>query len=325
MKKLCCLLLAAALLLTLCACGKKKSEPEMVYVDEGTREEQTQPVRDTVILYTAGAAGRDPRFYAALDAYREDCTYEYLHGYVGLVELGGGLDVLDGEAALYTKLDLMNYIGYEAAAPSAADFAAGVDVLVTASNAALFPILCGNLVVAGTDTTPLSSWTLSNYGGVCVAYVGVILPERVDASLLEADGVSYELSDCAQVLNKAAASARGAGADYVVVLSACGAEDAAALVRDSQGVDAFLDGAGSGESMELADADGGAVIYSGLDPAVDSIGALLIASDGELSCQIVTDCSEQSAGMIAYLESLGYEVAAESDSSGTETAEDTAE
>lgn len=317
MKKLCCLLLAISLLLALCACGKKKSEPELIYVDEGTQEVEEQPVRDVAILFTAGEAQREPRFYAAVEAYRESCLYEYLHGYVGLVSLGGGLDVRDGETALYTRLDLMNYMGYEAAATAVADYGCGVDTLVTAANAALFPILCGNLVMAGTDTMPMSSWTLSNYGGVCVAYVGVVVPEQVDDALLEAEGVSYELTDCVRSLNEAAAAAKTAGADYVVALASCGVDRAETLAAACQGVDVFLDGAGCGEIRTLMDSDGCPVTYGGLDPTVDSIGKLCITADGMLSVQIVTDCAEQNAGMLAYLASLGYEVETESDPEAT--------
>lgn len=322
MKKLCCLLLAGLFLLTLCACGKEKSEPELVYVDEGTQETEEKPVRDVAILFTAGEAQREASFYAAVEAYRESCFYEYLHGYVGLVALGGGLDVCEGEAALYTKLDLMNYMGYEAAATAVADYASGADTLVTAANAALFPILCGNLVMAGTDTMPMSSWTLSNYGGVCVAYVGIVVAEQVDEPLLDSESANYELTDCVRPLSEAAAAARAAGADYVVALASCGVDSAEALVAACQGVDAFLDGAGCGESGTLTDSAGCAVVYGGLDPAVDSIGKLCITADGTLSIQIVTDCAEQNAGMLAYLESLGYDIETEST---TESAEDISE
>lgn len=311
MKKLGCLFLAALLLLALGACGKEKSEPELVYVDEGTEEEAPQSVRDVLVLYTAGEAQREAGFYASLEAYREERTYEYLHGYVGLVSLGGALDVLGGETALYTRLDLMNYMDCEAAVPAPEDFAAGADTLVTAANGALFPILCGNLVMAETDTTPMSSWTMASYGGMRVAYVGVVAPEQVDPALLETENIRYELRDCAQGVNDAAAAARTAGADHVVVLGSCGAAFAEALMAECQGVEAFLDGGGRGECYTLTDAQGSSVIYSGLDPALDSIGALAITADGELSAEIVTDYSEQSAAMLSYLASIGYDVQAE--------------
>lgn len=314
MKKLCCLILAAALLMALGACGKKNTQPELVYVDEGAQEVELSPRRDTAILYTAGTVGRDIAFYAAAQAYRDECEYEYLHGYVGLVELGGSLDVAAGESALYTKLDLLNYMGYEAAGAAAADCAAGVSTLITASNGAGFPLLCGNLVMAGTDTTPMSAWTLAYYGELCVAYVGVLVPEGVDASCLAAEGVSYELTDCAEAVNKAASAARAAGADYVVALASCGAESAETLLAASSGVDALLDGNGDGgASRTMQNGMGGTVLYSGLDPAVDSMGKLVITVDGALSAEIITDLDDQSAAMLGYLATLGYDIAEETE------------
>lgn len=320
MKKLCCLLLAVVLLLSLGACGKKNSEPELVYVDEGTQETERKPRRDTAILYTAGIAERDVDFFAAAQACRDVCTYDYLNGYVGLVDLGGTLDVQGGETALYTGLDVMNYMGYEAAVPAPVDFAAGADGMVTAASVARFPLLCADMTVAGTDTTPMSAWTLAYYGELCVAYVGVVVPECVDPGQLTDGEVSYELTDCAGTLNEAAAAARMAGAEYVVALVSCGADNAQRLTAECRGLDALLDGAGDGgASRTMAGADGSAVLYSGLDPAADSVGKLVIAADGTLSAEIITELPEYSAGMIGYLASLGYDVEEAAAETTTET------
>ena len=315
MKKFCCLLLAAALLLALGACGKKETQPTMVYVDEGTQETEEKPVCDTAILYTAGTAARDPSFFAALSTYRDECTSQYLRSYVGLIDLGGALDVTDGEDALYTKLDLMITLGYETAALSPADFRGGADTLLLAANAAQFPILCGNLVVAGTDSAPLS-----------VAYVGLAAPEDGQTAYRTEDGQSYELADAAASLRTAASAARAAGAQYVIVLASCGAERAAALVKEGTGADAFLDGAGDGgESRTLTDAAGKEVLYSGLDPAQDSVGVLVIGADGTLRAQITMELGEKSGGMLDHLASLGYDVevaqSAETESVSDGTAE----
>lgn len=318
MKKLCCLLLSAALLLAMTACGKKDAGPELVYVDEGTQETQTQPRRDTAILYTAGTAGRDAVLYAALRTCYDSSLYEYLNGYVGLVDLGGAMDA---ESALYTKVDLMNYVGFEAAAFALSDFSAGADALVTAANAAQFPMLCANLTVDGTDTTPLSAWTLARYGELCVAYVGVVVPEAIESSRLTDGEVSYALTDCAAALNDAAKTARASGAEYVVALMDGGLDAARTLAAACSGVDVLLDGAGDGvASLTLTDSTGAAVLYSGLDPNVDSVGKLVITADGALSTEIITSLGEPDAGMIDYLASLGYAVAMDTE---TETSEET--
>lgn len=320
MKKLCCLLLSAALLLAMTACGKKDTGPELVYVDEGTQETQTQPRRDTAILYTAGTAERDAAFYAALRTCYDSSLYEYLNGYVGLVDLGSAMDA---ESALYTKVDLMNYVGFEAAAFAPSDFAAGADALVTAANAAQFPMLCANLTVEGTDTTPLSAWTLARYGELCVAYVGVVVPEAIESSRLTDGEVSYALTDCAAVLKNAAKTARASGAEYVVALMDGGLDAARTLAAQCAGVDVLLDGAGDGgASLTLTDSTGAAVLYSGLDPNTDSVGKLVITADGDLSAEIITALGEPDAGMIDYLASLGYAVAMDTESA-TETIEET--
>lgn len=326
MKKLCCLLLLAALLLAMAACGKKDTGPELVYVDEGTQETETQPRRDTAILYTAGTAGRDAAFYAALRTCYDSSLYEYLNGYVGLVDLGGAMDA---EGVIYTKIDLMNYVGFEAAAFAPSDFAAGADALVTAANAAQFPMLCANLTVDGTDATPLSAWTLARYGELYVAYVGVVVPEAIESSRLTDGEVSYALTDCAAALTDAARTARASGAEYVVALVSCGSDVAHTLAAVCSGVDVLLDGAGDGgASCTLTDSTGAAVLYSGLDPSADSVGKLVITADGALSAEIITALGEPDVGMIDYLASLGYAVAVEAETAteatggtGTETTE----
>ena len=321
MKKFLCLLLVA-LLLTLGACGKKETQPTMVYVDEGTRETEEKPVRDTAILYTAGTAARDPSFYAAFSTYYDSCTYQYLRSYVGLVDLGGALDVQDGEAALYTKLDLMATLGYEAAALSEADFLGGADTLLLGVNAAQFPFLCGNLVLDGTDSAVMSAWTLASYGGLCVAYVGVM----AGGATYQTEEQSYTLADAGEALSRAAAEARSAGAQYVVALASCGAESAAKMLQAGTGVDVFLDGAGDGgESRSLTDGAGNAVLYSGLDPTQDSVGVLVIGTDGTLHAEITTELGNMDSGMLDHLATLGYDVSAAQSSAAEATTETTAE
>ncbi len=325
MKKILCLLLAAALLPALGACGKKETQPTMVYVDEGTRETEEKPVRDTAILYTAGTAARDPSFYAAFSSYYDSCTYQYLRSYVGLVDLGGALDVQDGEAALYTKLDLMATLGYEAAALSPADFLGGADMLLLGVNAAQFPFLCGNLVLDGTDSAVMSAWTLASYGGLCVAYAGVM----AGGAGCQTGEQSYTLADAGEALSRAAAEARSAGAQYVIALASCGAESAAEMLKVGEGIDVLLDGAGDGgESRSLSDGAGNAVLYSGLDPTQDSVGTLVIGTDGTLRAGITTELGGMSSGMLDHLASLGYDVsAAQSGETGstTETAAESGE
>lgn len=322
MKKILCLLLAAALLLALGACGKKETQPTMVYVDEGTQETEEKPVRDTAILYTAGTAARDPSFYAAFSKYYDSCTYQYLRSYVGLVDLGGALDVQDGEAALYTKLDLMATLGYEAAALSSADFLGGAETLLLGVNAAQFPFLCGNLVLDGTDAAVMSAWTLASYGGLCVAYVGVM----AGSASYQTGEQSCTLADAGEALSRAASEARSAGAQYVIALASCGAESAAEMLQAGTGVDAFLDGGGDGgESRSLTDGAGSAVLYSGLDPAQDSVGILVIGTDGTLHAEITTELGGMDSGMLEHLASLGYDVSAAQRSAAEDATETAAE
>lgn len=307
MKKLACLFLAALMLLSLAACGRHK-EPEMVYVDEGPVEVEEQPAEDCIVLFSSGCAAEDMTVYARLAALAQETEWEYLAGNVSLVELGGFLRA--DETERYDALELMNRLGYEAAAIGEDDLALGVGTAQQAANAADGPFLCVDLMNAATEDPALDGWTLAWHGGRCIAYIGWLSAADGGALALTEGELSYRAEPDAELLQDAVDAARNAGADCVVLLSHVGKAAVQSVLSSLTGVDAAVDGAGA-DSAVLTDADGAAVDFLGVAPG--AVGALILrAADGsaELCAQTLPEPEEN---MLNDLASLGYVGAAEED------------
>lgn len=303
MKKFVCLCLAALMLLSLGACGKKKQEPELVYVDEGPIEVTEQPVQDCVLLFSSGCAEQNMTVYARLAALSQETEWNYLHGNVGLVDLGGSLRT--DETERYDALDIMNRLGYDAALITETDLSVGVSCAVQAANAADFPLLCGDLICTDTTDPVLDAWTMAWHGGRCIAYIGWCAAS---------DGTGFELTDgetdyaCtadAEAVQNAVDAARNAGAELVILLCGGGKTAAQTLLGQVTGVDAVVDGSSMASDI-LTDAEGAAVDFLGVAPG--DIGSLrLDAADGSVELNSEALPEEKDGTMTDYLASLGYE------------------
>jgi len=294
-KKRICLCLAALILLSVTACGKKE-EPEMVYVDEGPVAVTEQPLRDCVLYFTHDCAAEDMLYYARLSCLLQDSEIGYLHGNVGLVDLGGFLR--EDETQSYDAVDAMNKLGYEAAAVAQNDLQGSLSLVLNASNTSDFPFLCCDLM-QGEDPV-FDSWTLATHGGRRIAYVGYCAgPDG--GSFPVSDGErDYSCTADVETIQRSVDAAKNAGADLVILLVS--GADAAFLAIELTGVDLIVSG---GESASQTTAGTVLCVPDG------QLGRLVVHADGTVECSCETLTSENDPNMLDYLASLGYESAGE--------------
>ncbi|HET6229454.1 MAG TPA: bifunctional UDP-sugar hydrolase/5'-nucleotidase [Longimicrobiaceae bacterium] len=119
-----------------------------------------------------------------------------------------------GRAAIAAE----NAMGYDAAAVGNHEFDWGQDTLRARIRESRFPWLAANLFVAGTQRQPewVRPWTMVERGGVRTAVIGIALPETPETVMAgRVDGL--EFGPAAPAIDRYAAEARVAGADFVVV------------------------------------------------------------------------------------------------------------
>ncbi len=125
--------------------------------------------------------------------------------------------------------ELMNALGYDAAALGNHEFDYGVDELVSFAAALNFPLLAANILPktgdlgtkASSAITPLA---IVEKGGIKIGLVGLIAPSTPELTHKDA-GDAFEFGDPTVGLQDAIGSLKAEGADFVIVLSHLGVED----------------------------------------------------------------------------------------------------
>ena len=184
---------------------------------------------------------------AYIDSFRQQ-------GEVLLVDVG---DFMQGapESALFggkSVVQYMNYAGYRAAAVGNHEFDWGIDTLAQRASEAQFPLLCANLLDAGTGQPfPFTKPSLVvDVGGTKVGLIGVLTegtPGMVTKSIRE----RIRVTNAAQAASAQADAVRAQGAKVVVLLAHLGGTQSGK--SDTPGGDVH------GEAGELARQLGGKV------------------------------------------------------------------
>jgi 2',3'-cyclic-nucleotide 2'-phosphodiesterase (5'-nucleotidase family) len=143
-------------------------------------------------------------------------------------------DVMQGTAVSNLSwgraaIAVYNEKGYDAAAVGNHEFDWGQDTLRARIAESGFPWLAANLYLTGTDRHPewVRPWTMIDRGGVRVAVIGLALETTPDVVMAgRTEGLDFRPAPTA--VNRYAAEAWSAGADFVVVTAHTGAvcEDA---------------------------------------------------------------------------------------------------
>jgi len=215
----------AILTLLLSACGLTAS-------DEPLRPE-TETVRRLVILYTndehgwmepyknsAGAAGM-LHLWEQREGYTPDGPFLVLSG--GDMWTGPAISTLTAGESM---TDIMNHMGYQAAALGNHDFDFDLEAIRQRAAQADFPFLSANLTDRATGAPPdfVQPYTLIEVNGIQVGVIGLTTVETpVDTKPEHVEGLRF--GKYSEALVKYLPEMRAAGADLIVVAGhICGNE-----------------------------------------------------------------------------------------------------
>lgn len=246
------------------------------------------PEGTAVVLATGGARG-DQDVYAALAARKAQLT---AGGHpVITADAGDALAPSDREA-----IARMNAASYDLAVPGRLEWSGGYDAFLDLREVVKFPYVSANIKSTKTRDILLPSTKAFQAGALKIAFVGVTTPGiagESPESFLDNSGYprctfSPEALDA--TVQSAVDSARGKGADVVVLLGYLDAEgpwSAQELIVRSRGLDAAIVAtqAVPGAVGSCVDVDGRSVIC--LQPSAGSIGALIVATDGSIRAEML--------------------------------------
>ncbi len=140
-------------------------------------------------------------------------------------------------------VEIMNILGYDAAAVGNHDFDLGQETLRDLSELAEFPFLGANIREENTGNIPgyLGNSIIKEMKGVKIGVIGVITPEIQKISISEnVDGLNFLGS--AETINENIKSLKEAGAEVIIVLSHLGLAADSKIAGEIKGVNAILGG-----------------------------------------------------------------------------------
>lgn len=279
-KKLLPLLLAVVMVFSLAACGEKNPE-------KGTDATATEPV---VILHTNDVHG-------AIDGYAKVAAlaqqYEADGAYVLILDAG---DYSQGDPAVSlsqgaTAVELMNMVGYDAAALGNHEFDYGFEVLKKNMESAQFPVLAANVKYNG-ELAFDDAAVFTTPGGTKIGVFGLDTPETATkAHPGKIQGVTFaggeELYQIAQ--DMATMLREDEGCNYVICIGHLGIDDETAatanrsidLLEKVTGIDVFIDGHSHSTEEEIAektnaDRKVGETILTSTGTKLENIGVVAI-------------------------------------------------
>ena len=263
---------------------------------------------DIVILTTndVHCGVEDNIGYAGLALYRNEMKQQT--PYVSLVDAG---DAVQG-APIGTLskgsyiIDIMNKVGYDVAVPGNHEFDYEMPRLLELNQQLSCHYTSANLMDLRTGQSVFEPYKLMTYDDTTVAYVGVTTPESFSKStpvyFQDAAG-NYIYGFCEdetgeKLYNKiqeTVDAARGAGADYVVMVGHLGMEgitprwNTENVVKNTSGIDAVIDGHSHEQyQRKYANRDGKEIPVLQTGTKLAAIGKLTIGTDGSINTELVT-------------------------------------
>lgn len=271
---------------------------------------------DIVILYTndVHCAVDENIGYTGLAAYRKHM--EEKTPYVALVDCGDAIQ--GGTIGMISKgeypVEIMNRAGYDFAVPGNHEFDYGMERLGELMQSAKAKYLCCNLRYSGDGENVLEAvepYQMAAYGNTKVAYIGVCTPESITTStpayfMDESGQFVYDFyagEDGQELYSRVQGvvdECRDQGADYIIVLSHLGDDEASApfrsvdLIANTEGVDVVLD-AHAHQVIPcriIENKNGGEVLLSSTGSGLNYIGQLVITPGGNIVTGLVSDYAE---------------------------------
>lgn len=263
---------------------------------------------DIVVLYTNDVhCGVDDNIgYAGLALYKRQMQQQT--PYVTLVDAGDAIQgapigtISDGGYII----EIMNKVGYDFAIPGNHEYDYGMDRFMELAG----QLACGytscNFMNLRTGTTVFAPYRMFTYGDTSVAFVGATTPESFTKSTpayFQDAGGNYIYGFCEDdsgqslynQIQAAVDSARGAGADYVILVGHLGENGVTDrwssdnIISHTRGIDAVIDGH-SHETVQgktVKNADGRDILLTQTGTKLKDIGKLTIRTDGTITTELV--------------------------------------
>lgn len=283
----------------------------------GCESEKKPELKDDIhIFYTSDVhcGLSDNMGFAKLKALVDDDKKE--HPYVALVDCGDYLQggtigsISKGEQIIH----IMNAMNYDVVTIGNHEFDYGMDRLGELMKLAEFEVVACNVEYSGTKTNVFENtpgFVIKDFDGTKVAFIGVLTPESLTSStpayFMENDEFVYDFGsgngglDLAERVQKTVDEARKQGAHYVVALTHLGTGvtyepfDAVTLIRNTNGIDAVLDGHAHAEIIgeTYQNKDGKDVVLSSVGTKMKNVGELFIGKDGTIETTLISDYTRE--------------------------------
>ncbi len=263
--------------------------------------------KDIVIIHTndTHCGIEDNLGFEGLAAYKKQMLA--LTPYVTLVDAGDAIQgapvgtLTEGGAII----QLMNQAGYDFAIPGNHEFDYGMERFLSLSNRLNCGYYSCNLTKGPGNGSILRPYKLVDYDDVTVAYVGVTTPESITKSTptyFQDKSGRYIYGFCDDTtgdtlykqVQKAVDSARGEGADYVVLVGHLGDEGTTdywtskKVIANTNGIDIAIDGHSHETfTLKVPNKDGVMVPLTQTGTKFANIGKITITPAGEITVELV--------------------------------------
>jgi len=235
--------------------------------------------------------------YAKVAALRRETPKEFT------VMISAG-DFMNGDVIGSTDkgekiIDIMNAVKYDIVTLGNHEFDYGVEVLGERLGVLDAKILCMNFKKG--DKNVVSSYTVREYGGRRVAYIGVTTPALIQSStpiyfMNESKKFAYDFGGrkLIEMIQEKVNDIRREGVDYIVLISHIGMEadqfgiSTPEVLKNTSGIDIVIDGHSHNAMIErLPNKNGEEVLVMQTGAMMQNIGRLTIAEDGTLKPELL--------------------------------------
>lgn len=206
-------------------------------------------------------------------------------------------------------IDIMNEVGYDFVTLGNHEFDYGIPRQQELINDLNAECLCCNFIDLRTGAQPYKSYSIVDYDGFKVAYIGMSTPYTINSSkptnFMDADGkyvYSFSGDNFCEVVQTTVDKARSEGADFVVVLSHLGDEsegvglfNSIEMVAGTYGIDVVLDGHSHTimPSRVEKNAKGQDVVLTSTGTKFQRMGVLTISRNGKFSTELIDTAGYQ--------------------------------
>lgn len=245
--------------------------------------------------------------YDGLALYKKELEEQYSH--VLLIDAGDAIQgaPIGSISKGAEVIKMMNRIGYDLAVPGNHEFDFGFEVLDDCSEKLACGYTCANFCTTGGEPV-FKPWRILEAGDLKIGFIGVVTPDTFTKTTIKdilnevgepmydflADETGEKLTTA---LQKYIDEVRDAGADYVILVSHLGNNEAVteqfgcdAVVKKLTGLDMVIDGHSHEVYNRTAtDRDGKEIPIAQTGTKMKTIGQLTIYRDGRLEETLVDE------------------------------------